>query len=140
LKKAASWRPRREIVKTISALLIAIVMTSTPTFAAAAQRRGATHTAEVWRSYANHLPVGSTLAIRTTSGERLTAVLFVVDDTAVIVKAKTRLPEAARRISFDDIDDMSVRQNRVSIAKYVGIGAAVGAGVFLWFLSVATSD
>jgi len=127
-------------MKTISALLIAIVMASTPTLSAAAQRRGATHTAEVWRSYANHLPIGSTLAIRTTAGERLTAVLYVVEDTAVTVKPKTRVPAAARRIAFDDIDDMSLRQNRVSIAKYVGIGAAVGAGVFLWFLSVALQD
>src|SRR5882672_8057555 len=119
-------------MKPISAFLIAaIVMTSTPAFVGA-QPHAAMPTVDTWRSYANQLPIGSTLAIRTTSGERLTAVLFVVDDTAVTVKPKTRVPEPARRISFDDIDDMSVRRNRVNIAKYVGIGAAVGAGVFLW--------
>jgi hypothetical protein len=123
----------------ISVLLVT-TMVLTNTLAAAAAPRPGRRDAQVWRSYANHLPIGSTLAIRTTSGERLTAVLFVVDDTAVTVKPKTRVPEAARRIAFDDIDDMSVRRERVNIAKYVGIGAAVGAGVFLWFLSVALGD
>jgi hypothetical protein len=104
---------------------------------AAGQRPRVTADTAMWRSYASHLPIGSTLAIRTTSGERLTAVLFVVDDTAMTVKPKTRVPEPARRISFDDIDGLSLRENRVSIAKYVGIGAAAGAGVFLWFLTAA---
>src|SRR6267142_36109 len=125
------------MTRTLSALLVTtIVMTSTPT-SAAAQRHCATPTAEMWRTYENHLPIGSTLAIRTTSGERFTGVLFVVDDTAMTVKPKTRIPEPARRIPFDAVDDMSLRRNRVSIAKYVGIGAAVGAGVFLWVLATA---
>jgi hypothetical protein len=117
-----------------------IAVTQTLPALAAGQRTQVTGDAAMWRSYASHLPIGSTLAIRTTSGDRLTAILFVVDDTAMTVKPKTRVPEPARRISFDDVDELSLREHRVSIAKYVGIGAAVGASIFLWFLGVALSD
>ena len=129
------------MTRTLSALLVAVVaLVQAAPAIAAEQRTPATHDASMWRTYAAHLPIGSTLAIRTTSGERLTAVLFVVDDTAMTVKPKTRVPESARRIPFDEVEGLSLRQHRVSIAKYVGIGAAVGAGVFLWFLSVAVAD
>jgi len=107
---------------------------------AAAQPNGEVPNASVWRAYAEHIPIGSTLSIRMTSGERLTAVLFVVDETAMTVKPKTRVREPARRVTYDAIDELTVRRNRVSIAKYVGIGAAVGAGVFLWLLTAATTD
>ena len=53
--------------------------------------------ADMWRAYADHIAIGSTVSIRTTRGERLTGVLFVVDDTAITVKPKTRLPEAAHQ-------------------------------------------
>jgi len=126
---------------TISALLITtIVLTHTLTAVAAAQPNGEVPNASVWRAYAEHIPIGSTLSIRMTSGERLTAVLFVVDETAMTVKPKTRVREPARRVTYDAIDELTVRRNRVSIAKYVGIGAAVGAGVFLWLLTAATTD
>jgi len=132
------------MTRTIPALLAAtIALTQTMPALASGQRPPgprATRDAAMWRSYASHIPIGSTLAIRTTSGERLTAVLFVVGDSAITVKPKTRVPEPARQISFDDVDELSLRENRVNIAKYVGIGAAVGAGVFLWFLGVAVSD
>jgi len=126
--------------RTLSALLVAMVALTQTVPALAARQHTTTHDASMWRSYAAHLPIGSTVAIRTTSGERLTAVLFVVDETAMTVKPKTRVPEPARRISFDEVDELSVRQNRVSVAKYVAIGAAVGAAVFLWLLAVAAAD
>ena len=86
---------------------------------------------------ADHIAIGSTLTIRTTAGERLTGVLFVVDDTAITVKPKTRVPEPAQRVAFDRIEELTVRRDRVSIAKYVGVGAAVGAGVFVSMLAAA---
>ena len=123
--------------QTIAALLIAawIGANAAPLFAQTRDR--ASQTAGMWRAYANQIAIGSTLAIRTTAGERLTGVLFVVDDSTITVKPKTRLPEPARRIAFDNIEEMAVRRDRVNIAKYVGVGAAVGAGVFLSMLTGA---
>jgi hypothetical protein len=103
-----------------------------------AQQPDRMRNADMWRAYADHIAIGSTLTIRTTAGERLTGVLFVVDDTAITVKPKTRLPEPARRVVFDRIEELNVRRDRVNLAKFVGIGAAVGAGVFVSMLAAAT--
>jgi hypothetical protein len=125
------------MMRTIAAL---VIITNTLAVTAAGQPNDEVPNASVWRAYAEHIPIGSTLSIRMTTGERLTAVLFVVDDTAMTVKPKTRVREPARRVTYDAIDELTVRRNRVSIAKYVGVGAAVGAGVFLWLLTAATGD
>lgn len=119
------------------ALLLSVTITFVATTVTAAAQEAARQTAEMWRTYAEHIPIGSTLNIRTTTGERLTAVLFIVDETALTVKPKTRFPELARRVAFDRIEQLTVRRDRISIAKYVGIGAVVGAGAFIWLLAVA---
>jgi hypothetical protein len=125
-------------MKRIEMLLsLTIILVATTATAAAREAERARQTAEMWRTYAEHLPIGSTLNIRTTTGERLTAVLFIVDETALTVKPKTRFPEPARRVAFDRIEQLTLRRDRISIAKYVGIGAAVGAGAFVWLLAVA---
>ena len=112
---------------TVSALIFAaIAMTSAPSaFAKPAGPRSAE--ADVWRSYADRIPIGSTVTIRTSAGERITAVLYVVDDTGITFKPKTRLPEPARRLTFDQIAAVSPRSDRVNIGKYIAIGAAIGA-------------
>lgn len=128
--------------RIVSALMIfcrvAIAVAATATIAFAEQRGSALPNADMWRAYADRIPIGSTLTIRTTGGERLTAVLFVVDDTAMTVKPRTRIPEPARRVAFDQIEELTVRRDRVSILKYAGIGAGVGAGLFLWLLTAAS--
>jgi hypothetical protein len=125
--------------RTLSVLTIAaMTLAAAGARAYAQQPDRAPQNSEMWRAYVEHFPIGSTVNIRTTAGERLTAVLLIVDDTGMTVKPKTRFPEPARRVAFDRIEDLSVRQGRVSIAKYAGVGAAVGAGVFMWLLTIAT--
>ena len=126
------------MTRTASALLIVVCIggNAAPLFAQTRDRTP--QNADMWRAYADHIAIGSTLTIRMTGGERLTGVLFVVDDTGITVKPKTRLPEAARHVAFDRIEDLSVRRDRVNLAKFVGIGAAVGAGVFVSMLAAAT--
>ena len=91
-----------------------------------------------WRSVAEKLPIGSVLKIRTTAGERLTAILFVVDDTGITVKPRTRLPVPARHLPYDRIDDLAPTNDKVSYKAAAGIGAGIGGGLLLWlFWSIA---
>ena len=91
---------------------------------------------DIWRQYAARLPIGSTVRIRTTSGERLTAVLLVVDDVGVMVKPKTRIPEPPRQVPFDRLAELELAPEGSSLAKAAAIGGAVGAGVFFGLMII----
>ena len=86
---------------------------------------------DLWRAFAQKLPIGSVVKVRTKDGERLTAILFACDDGSITVKPKKRYPEPARRIGFDRIENVELQRPGVNYAKAVGIGAAVGASVVL---------
>jgi len=47
------------------------------------------------------------------------------------VKPKTRYAEPARRIAFDQLDNVELQRQGVNYGKAVGVGAAVGASVLL---------
>ncbi len=120
------------------ALIVALMFTAS---ASALERAPARQdNAEIWRRFAEQLPIGSIVKIRTKDGERLTAILFVVDAAAITVKPKTRYPEAARRIAFSQLEDLEPQQAGVSYAKYAGIGAAVGASTLLIFWAWAAGQ
>jgi hypothetical protein len=89
---------------------------------------------DLWRQYSARLPIGSTVRLRTTGGERLTAILLVVDDTGITVKPKTRVPEPARHVPFDRLGELELARGGSNLAKAAAIGGAVGGGVFLGLL------
>src|SRR5947199_192846 len=89
---------------------------------------------ELWRAFVQKLPIGSVVKIRTRDGERLTAILFVVDEAGMTVKPKTRYAEPARRIPFDRLDNVEVQRPGVNYGKAAAIGAAVGSSVLLLLL------
>ncbi len=92
-------------------------------------------TPQVWRQYAQQLPAGSVVRIRTASGERLTGTLLAVGNESVIVSPRTRVPEASREIRFDAIMRMDLTTEQgASLAKAAAVGAGVGAGVFFGLL------
>ena len=85
---------------------------------------------DVWRNVAQKLSIGSIVKIRTVSREQVTGILFAVDDQGLIVKPRTRVPEPARRVAYDQIDDLRLEGHRTGFGKAAGIGAAIGASVF----------
>jgi hypothetical protein len=94
----------------------------------------------VWRQYAAQLPIGSIVKIRTTGGERLTAVLMTLDEAGVTVMPKTRIPEPARRVAFDRLAQLELARDGSNLAKAAAIGGAVGAGVFLGLLMLVFAN
>jgi hypothetical protein len=94
---------------------------------------------DVWRQYAQQLRVGSTVRVRTASGERLTATLLVTGNESISVSPKTRVPEPIREIRFDTIQQLEVVTTKQgsSVARAVAVGAGVGAGVFFGLLLFA---
>jgi hypothetical protein len=122
--------------RAIPRLILAVAL-ALPTTAFAKPAAGASQNGDVWRASADRIPIGSTVTIRTNAGQRITAVLYAVDDTGITFKPRTRIAEAPRRLTYDQIAEVAPREDRVNILKYIAIGAAIGGAVFLALLAGA---
>jgi hypothetical protein len=92
---------------------------------------------DLWRRFAERLPAGAPIRIRTTSGERFTAMLLVVNETGITAMPKTRVPEAARHVPFDRIALLEpAPPSSVNVAKTAAISAGVGAATFIGLLTL----
>ena len=94
---------------------------------------------QYWMTYASKLPIGSTVRVRTTDGQRITAVLAIVDDSGITLESKTRIPERPRHVPYEKLDQIVLKENGNSIGKAVGIGMAVGVGSFLGLVAILAS-
>jgi len=92
---------------------------------------------ELWRARAGQIPIGATVRLRTHDGERIKAVLMAVDESGILVKPATRVPEPSRRLPFDRLDALERYEDRVSFPKYIAAGAAIAGSVFLILLASA---
>jgi hypothetical protein len=92
---------------------------------------------ELWRARAGQIPIGATVKLRTHDGARMRAVLMAVDESGILVKPATRVPEPSRHLSFDSLDALDRFEDRVSFPKYIGLGAAIAGTVFLILLAGA---
>ncbi|HUP40978.1 MAG TPA: hypothetical protein VM115_12720 [Vicinamibacterales bacterium] len=93
-----------------------------------------------WFSYAEKLPIGSTVRVRTTDGKRQTAVLALVDRDGITIELKSRIPEPARRIGYNEIQQLELKTNGASMVKAAAIGAAIGAGAFVGLLALLAAS
>ena len=125
--------------RIVPSLLVLCMLTSAP---ALSQAQGVVvdRSPEYWYSYAAKLPIGSTVEVRTADGRRQTAVLAIVDRDGVTLERRTRIPEPARHIRYQDILQLTVKKNGGSAAKAVAVGAAVGAGAFLGLLAILAAN
>lgn len=91
--------------------------------------------ADIWRQFAQKLPVGTLVRVSTLDGARFTGTLLIVDDQALTVNPRTRIPEPARRLAFDHIAQLEpTSDSATQLAKAVAIGAGVGGATFLGLL------
>lgn len=94
-----------------------------------------------WYAYADKLPIGATVRVRTADGKRHTAILTVVDRDGITVESRSRVPEPARRITYDQIQQLELKTaNGASMAKAAAVGAAIGAGTFVGLLALLAAN
>jgi hypothetical protein len=92
---------------------------------------------ELWKARAAQIPIGATVKLRTNDGHRMRAVLMGVDQSGILVKPATRLPEPSRRLPFDRLEALDRFEDRVSFPKYIATGAAIAGSLFLLLLASA---
>lgn len=84
---------------------------------------------EYWFAYASKLPIGSTVRVRTTDGQRETAILTVVDRDSITLD-RTRNSAAPVRIVYAQLEQLELQKQGSGVGKAIAIGAAVGAATF----------
>ena len=105
----------------ITALLIVLM---------AVQSVAAQTTADVWRSFAERVDVGTELNVRLNDGHHMRATLVGVRADAVLLQPKTRIPVSIQAVPYDSIVRMEPRKAGHSAGKAVAIGVATGVGAF----------
>lgn len=115
---------------TAIALIVSMLAISSTAFA---QEAGA------WRTVADSIPLGSKVKVHTSEGKRISGTLMRVDDTSVLVKRNSRLPEPAVTITFESMANLERDQKGggVNLGKAMAIGAATGAGFILAMFAIA---
>jgi len=86
-------------------------------------------TADVWRSFAERVDVGTELNVRLNDGRRMRATLVGVRADAVLLQPNTRIPVSIQAVPYDTIVGME-RKAGHSAGKAVAIGVATGVGAF----------
>lgn len=88
--------------------------------------------ADVWRTFAARIDVGSRVKVRLRDGHRLTATLIEADSNGMVLQPRTRVPVEVQRIPYEAIVSLERDQTRgIGVGKAAGIGVAAGAGAFL---------
>jgi hypothetical protein len=111
-----------------------------PAVALAGQGIAVERTPAYWYAYADKLPIGATVRVRTTDGKRHTAVLSLVDRDGITVEMKTRVPEPARRFPYDQIQQLELKGKGASMAKAAAVGGAIGAGTFMVLMAMLVAS
>ena len=126
--------------RMVSLIVVGALLGPAVSVSAQAGGTSAVRSTDYWLRYTEKLPVGSTIRVRTSDGKRLTAVLAIVDDTGITVEPKTRLPESPRHISFDQLQQVELKQTGMGAGKAAAIGVGTGVAAFLGILLVLAAS
>jgi hypothetical protein len=116
-------------MRTIAIALIVSLFTVTTAWA---------QDAATWRKVADAIPLGSKVKVQRVDGTRVSGTLMRADDTGVMVKKNTRIPEPAVVVSYDVIDNLERdHANGMGWGKAIGIGLAAGASAIATIFVIA---
>ena len=86
----------------------------------------------VMAEYVKRLPPGTTVRVDRIGGKSMRATLIKTTDRSLVVQAKTRIPEPAIEIPYDQLlRVVPETSNGGNLGKAIGIGIAAGAGAIL---------
>ena len=92
---------------------------------------------DVWRQLAQRIAPGAGVRLLLVDGTRMRALLLTTDDTSIVVKRRTRVPESERRIAYREIELLEPDTGGgVGAGKAAAIGIGAGAGAFLTLLLI----
>ena len=95
--------------------------------------------AQTWRKVADAIPLGTKVSVTTLEGRKVKGTLMRVDDTSVLVKKSTRIPEAPVVVTFEQISNIERDHggNGMGWGKAIGFGVGAGAAAILTIMAIA---
>jgi hypothetical protein len=89
--------------------------------------------------YVAALPVGSRVRVDLSDGTVVKGILMAVENVAIVVQRRSRIPEAPRQIPLGSVERVEIDEGS-SVGRTIAIGAGAGAaaafGVFMLILAV----
>jgi hypothetical protein len=126
-------------MQALTSLMIVAALALAPPAALSQPLQGSAE-ASAFKQLAAAIPLGTRITVRTTQGRRLDATLLAVDDDRIVVKRRSRVPEAAVGVPYEDLAELERREpGGFSVGKSVGIGLAAGVGAILTMFAIAVS-
>jgi hypothetical protein len=94
--------------------------------------------ADVWRTVAAKIEVGSEMEVRLRNGQRFRATLVDAGADTVLLQPRTRVPVPVQAVPYAEIVLLQRRQESggMGAAKAAAIGVATGAGTFFALLLI----
>lgn len=90
--------------------------------------------------YAQKLPVGSKVKVSLKDGKRFSATFMGVEDEAVRLQKRTRIPEQPFLVPLADLTELSLDEGGgMGVGKAIVTGAGVGAGIFFALVALAAA-
>jgi hypothetical protein len=95
--------------------------------------------ADVWRSVAEKIDVGTELQVRLQDGKQFRATLVGVEDAALLLQPKTRVPVPVRLVPYEAIVSLERTKGGIGVGKATAIGFGTGIASFwgMMFLLLA---
>src|SRR5262245_47164400 len=84
--------------------------------------------ADVWRAFAEKLPVGEFVSIRLKTGKSVRGHFLQATGDAMRIKPRTRIPVPMRDIAFGDVESITREKEGMSPGAKVALGVGIGAG------------
>jgi hypothetical protein len=118
----------RNTIHFMTTVVLVVVM--------AAQAVMAQTPADIWRSFAERVDVGTELNVRLNDGRRLRATLVAVRSDAMLLQPKTRVPVPIQAVPYEEISRLERTKASAGVGKAVAIGVATGLGAFFGMLAL----
>jgi len=117
--------------KTVHVVIAAALIALLAAYPATAQT-----SADLWRSFAERVDVGTELSVRMSDGRRFRATLIGLRTDAMLVQPKTRVPVPIQAVPFEQIVRLERSKSGIGAGKAVAIGVAAGVGAFFGVMAI----
>ena len=94
--------------------------------------------AEIWRSFAEKIKVGSEVDVRLQDGQRFRATLLGTRDDGLLLQPRTRVTVPVQAVPYEAIARMEPRAEGkgMGAGKAAAIGVASGVGTFFAIMAI----